>query len=114
MYVDVYFNSRNLVSFNKSGWNSSRFHSILKNILRFEKVFQWKSHSLSILNETMKINNTRSSLKMKVFFWNKVTCRVSIEVKIILNGCVVVIIFIKNNSVLSMNLGQFEENALKY
>ena len=40
MYVDVYFNSRNLVSFDKSGWNSSRFYSILKNILRFEKVLE--------------------------------------------------------------------------
>ena len=62
----------------------------------------------------MKINNTRAWSKIKVFLWNELTCRVSIKIKIILNGCVVVIIFIKNKLVLLMNLGEFEENALKY
>ena len=36
---------------------------------------------------------------MKIIFWNKVVCRISIKIKIILNGCVVMIIFIKNKHV---------------
>ena len=36
------------------------------------------------------------------------------KIRIILNGCVVVIIFIKNKLVLLMNLVEFEENVLKY
>ena len=62
----------------------------------------------------MKINNTTACLKMKVFLWNEVICRVSTKIKIILIGSDVVIILINNKLVLIMNPVECETNSLEY
>ena len=66
----------------------------------------------------LKINRTKILLKMKMFFWNKVTCRVSIKHQIILNGCVVVIILIKKKLVhilwIRLDLKQIHRNSMKH
>ena len=71
----------------------------LMNLVEFEEnalKYEWKSYNLSISKKTMKINNTSAFFKVKILFWNKITCRVFIKIKIILNGCVVMIIEGKN------------------
>ena len=76
--------------------------------------YQWKLYNLSICNKTMKLNNTRACLKMKVFLWNEVICSVSTKIKIILIGSDVVIILINNKLVLIMNPVEFERNSLEH
>ena len=78
-----------------------------ENVLKY----QWKPYNLSIFNKTMKINNTRVCLKMKVSLWNTVTCRVFIKIKMILNGCAVMIIEGKNILLCQLVLGNYHQKG---
>ena len=80
------------------------------NSLRFTKnLIIW-----ILFTKQLKINRAKASLKMKIFFWNEITCRVSIKIKIIFNWYVVLIILIKIVWTLSMNLFKSEVNSLKF
>ena len=72
------------------------------NLLEFEanslKFNENRLISIQFRNK-LKIDRTTTSQKVKIVLSNKVICRVSIKIKIILNGCVVMIIFIKNKHV---------------
>ena len=59
----------------------------------------------------MKINNTRACVKMKIFFGNKVTCKVSIKIKINLIGCTDMFILTKNILLYLMNLVKSKANS---
>ena len=48
---------------------------------------------------------------MKILPGNKVTCRVSIKIKIILNGCVVMIIEGKNILLFQLVLGNYHQKG---
>ena len=67
-----------------------------------------------LFTKQLKINKTRTSSMVKIIFWYKGTLRVSIKIKIDSNWYVVVIILIKNNLVLLMNLIEYEVNLLKF
>ena len=51
---------------------------------------------------------------MKILFWNKVTCKVSIKIKIILNEWDDMIIFSKNKQVFWINLIEFEVKSRRF
>ena len=55
---------------------------------------KWQPHNLNNFQKTMKINNTRACMKMKLIFCNKVTCKVSIKIEIDLIGRTVMFILI--------------------
>ena len=58
---------------------------------------------------------TRAILKMKIFFWNKVTCRVCINIQIISNGfCSCDYFNWKQVGTYNMNLLGSETNLLKF
>ena len=51
---------------------------------------------------------------MKILFWNKVTCKVSIKIKIILNEWGNMIIFSKNKQVFWINMIEFEVKSRRF
>ena len=51
---------------------------------------------------------------MKILFRNKVTCKVSIKIKIILNEWGDMIIFSKNKQVFGINLIEFEVKSRRF
>ena len=71
------------------------------NLIEFEvksRRFNEKLDIWILFRKQLKTSIIRVGLSMEIWFWNKVTCRVSIKHKIILNGCVVMNKFNKNNS----------------
>ena len=62
----------------------------------------------------LKTIRTRGSLKMKILFWNKVTFKVSIKIKIIPNKWDDMIIFSKKKQVFWINLIEFEVKSRRF
>ena len=82
------------------------------NLIEFEvksRRFNKKLDIWILFRKQLKTSIIRIGLSMEIWFWNKVTCRVSIKHKTILNGCVVMNKF---NKTTRQSL-QFEENFLR-
>ena len=55
--------------------------------LYWNSTVKWKPYNLSNFQKTMKINNTKASVKIKIIFCKKVTCSVCINIQVNFKWC---------------------------